>query len=75
MPHALPFFIYFVVPAPILLGQQLGGGWTFLTPVGLFGVNGALDLLVGRGRPGATQKLNRPPTALPPRCSCHFRWR
>ena len=52
MPHALPFFLYFVVLAPVLLGQQLGGGWTFLTPVALFGVIGALDLLFGRGKTG-----------------------
>jgi len=35
-----------VVLAPILFGPQLGD-WTFITPVGLFGVLGGLDMLLG----------------------------
>ncbi len=30
MPHALLFFLYIVVLAPLLIGQRLGGGWIFL---------------------------------------------
>jgi len=45
---------------PILLGHQLGGAWTFLTPVALFGVLGALDLLVGRGETGGFAKTVSP---------------
>jgi len=47
MPQALPFFLFLVVLAPILFGHQLGGGWTFIIPVGLFGVLGGLDMLIG----------------------------
>jgi alkane 1-monooxygenase len=66
MPHALPFFLYVVVLAPLLLGQQLGGGWTFLTPVALFGVIGALDLVVGRGRTGGYAQADSPAHRLAP---------
>ena len=60
MLHALPFFLYIVVLVPVLLGHQLGGGWTFLTPVVLFGVIGALDMLIGRGETGGFVKADSP---------------
>ena len=60
MLYALPFYIFIVVLAPILLGHQLGGGWTFLTPVGLFGVLGILDLLIGRGETGNYSNAETP---------------
>ena len=66
MLHALPFYIFIVVLAPILLGHQLGGGWTFLTPVGLFGVLGILDLLIGRGETGNYSNAETPIHRLAP---------
>jgi alkane 1-monooxygenase len=60
MPHALPFFLFLVVPASILLGHQLGGGWTFITPIGLFGVLSGLDMLIGRGETGGYTKVESP---------------
>ena len=60
MPHALPFFLFLVVLASILLGHQLGGGWTFITPIGLFGVLGGLDMLIGRGETGGYTKAESP---------------
>jgi len=60
MPHALPFFLFIVVLAPILLGHQLGGAWTFLTPVALFGVLGGLDMVIGRGQTGGYAKAESP---------------
>ncbi len=60
MPHALPFFLFLVVLAPVVLGHQLGGAWTFITPVGLFGVLGGLDMLIGRGETGGYPKSESP---------------
>ena len=60
MPHALPFFMFLIVLAPVLLGHQLGGAWTFLTPFALFGVLGSFDLLVGRGETGGYPKSDSP---------------
>ncbi|MBR46158.1 MAG: alkane 1-monooxygenase [Rhodospirillaceae bacterium] len=66
MPHALPFFLYIVVLAPVLLGHQLGDGWTFLTPLGLFGGLGALDMIIGRGKTGGYTDAHSPAHRLAP---------
>ena len=60
MPHALQFFLFIVVLAPILLAHQLGGFWPFLTPIALFGVLGGLDMLIGRGETGGYAKAESP---------------
>ncbi len=60
MPHALPFFLFLTVLAPVVLGHQLGGAWTFITPAGLLGVLGGLDLLIGRGETGGYAKAESP---------------
>ena len=66
MLNALPYFLYFVVLAPLLLGQQLGSGWTFLTPVALFGAVGALDMLVGRSKAGGLPGTESPAYSFAP---------
>ncbi len=66
MPHALPFFLFIVVLAPVLLGHQLGGGWTFITPIALFGVIGALDMLIGRGETGGYARSESPAHRIAP---------
>ncbi len=66
MPHALPFFLYIVLLTPVLLGHQLGGGWTFLTPVVLFGAIGALDMIIGRGKTGGFALAESPAHRIAP---------
>ena len=44
----LPYFLYLILLVPVVIGFELGGFWTYLTPLYLFGLIGVLDLLVGR---------------------------
>lgn len=48
MPSALPFMIIFVPPLLAVWGLALGGGWTFLTALFVFGLVPLLDLVLGR---------------------------
>lgn len=43
----LPFYLIFLVPFSVILGYGLGGIFTFLTPVFVFGVVPILDILIG----------------------------
>lgn len=44
----LSFALVYLVPFSVLAGYWLGGAYTFLTPVFVFGVVPVLDLLIGR---------------------------
>jgi alkane 1-monooxygenase len=43
----MPYCLIFLVPFSVVIGYSLGGAYTFLTPVFVFGVIPALDLLLG----------------------------
>ncbi|MCU0576934.1 MAG: alkane 1-monooxygenase [Desulfobacterota bacterium] len=43
----LPFYLIVLVPFSVVLGYSLGGAYTFLTPVFVFGVIPVLDLALG----------------------------
>lgn len=44
---ATPFFLIFVIPATVVLGTILGGGWTFLTALVVFVAIPVLDEMLG----------------------------
>ena len=54
---AYPFSIVYLVPVSIILGYLLGGIFTFLTPLFVFGIVPLLDLIVG-------VNTNNPPKGL-----------
>lgn len=45
--RAAPFSLVFLVPLSVLAGWLAGGGWTFLTPLFVFGVVPVVDRLLG----------------------------
>jgi alkane 1-monooxygenase len=44
---AFPFLLVFLVPFSVLIGWSLGGAWTFLTPLFVFGVVPLVDHAIG----------------------------
>jgi len=49
-----------------VLGQQSCGGWTFITPVALFGVISVLYMMIGRGKTGGFTEAKSPNHRLAP---------
>lgn len=47
---SLPFYLIFLVPLSVILGYRMGGFFTFLTPVFVFGVVPFLDIVAGISR-------------------------
>jgi alkane 1-monooxygenase len=45
--NPLPFTIIFLVPLTVIVGYALGGYWTYLTPIFVFFLIPAFDLLIG----------------------------
>jgi alkane 1-monooxygenase len=43
----IPYYLIFLVPFSVVIGYGLGGAYTFLTPIFVFGVIPVLDLIVG----------------------------
>jgi len=46
----MSFYIIFLVPFSVVLGYSLGGAYTFLTPVFVFGIIPLLDFIIGVSR-------------------------
>jgi alkane 1-monooxygenase len=46
--NLLSFSIVYLIPASVVLGYFLGGGYTFLTPLFVFGVVPILDAIIGK---------------------------
>lgn len=46
----LPYYLIFLVPFSVVLGYSMGGAFTFLTPVLVFGAVPILDILIGISR-------------------------
>ncbi|MDB5095767.1 MAG: Alkane 1-monooxygenase [Cyanobacteria bacterium RYN_339] len=66
----VPFLIIFVPVALAVLGQHLGGAWTFLTPAFVFGLVPLLDLVLGRNKRNPDPE--RPPSLLLHRLVAHL---
>jgi alkane 1-monooxygenase len=43
----LAYYLIFLVPISVVMGYSLGGAFTFLTPIFVFGVIPVLDLFIG----------------------------
>ncbi|MGC9325844.1 MAG: alkane 1-monooxygenase [Desulfomonilia bacterium] len=53
--HVVSFYLIFLVPFSVVLGYILGGVYTFLTPIFVFGVVPVLDLLIGISKQNPSQ--------------------
>lgn len=53
----VPYYLIFLVPFSVMLGFFLGGSYTFLTPILVFGLIPLLDLVIGvsKGNPTSLQ--------------------
>lgn len=52
----LPFYLVFLVPLSVVAGYRLGGAFTFLTPILVFGVIPLVDFIVGVSTWNPTQE-------------------
>jgi alkane 1-monooxygenase len=57
MNQILPFYLVLLVPLSVLTGYALGGPYTFLTPVTVFGVVPLLDLAIGLSKANPTREM------------------
>ena len=60
--NLLSFGVVYLIPASVVLGYLLGGGFTFITPVFVFGVVPVLDAIIGKDlknpAPGEEERLD-----------------
>ena len=43
----MPYNLIFLVPFSVVMGYSLGGAFSFMTPIFVFGVIPVVDLLIG----------------------------
>jgi alkane 1-monooxygenase len=55
----LPYYLIFMVPLSVVLGYYIGGVFTFLTPVFVFGVVPILDIVIGISRKNPSPEEER----------------